>query len=445
MRRRGGAGPGGLWSLKACLLGPGLTLIVASIMAPLYLSSVRPPADRIVDFYQEWASARNYREGLPVYASHHVTIPRYLGLQIARPQDLSIEVNAHPPTSVLVALPFTLLHYRDAVFAWNLASLLMLGVSLVVVWRGFGISFSPWWIFPLVTSLLVCAPLVMQLFFAQLSLLILLLLTGTWAADRSGRPLLAGVLLGMAGVIKLFPGFLLYYFVLRRQWKSLFAAVATVLLLTGLTVAVLGVESYRSYIEDVLPRVSEFRGKWNNASLGGFWIKLFDPPSVKDTRVEALYQSKWLARFGILSSYTAVVVALTRIVRRAATPAQQDVAFGLSIIAMLLVSPITWDHYLLLLLIPIAATWIHLPRSPLPRVVFAATLVALWSPPLIVQHFIVPGGATRGIAKHYHTLTIMSYQCYALIALFVLGILICKKHGDGLADDSSDRKQRIAI
>ncbi len=38
-------------------LGPGLALIAASIMGPLYLTSLRPPTGRIVNFYQEWASA----------------------------------------------------------------------------------------------------------------------------------------------------------------------------------------------------------------------------------------------------------------------------------------------------------------------------------------------------------------------------------------------------
>src|SRR5579883_449874 len=235
-----------LWPLWKCVLGPGLTLVVASIMAPIYRSSMRPPADRIVDFFQEWASARNYLEGLPVYANHRVSLPRYLTLRTLRPQDLSIEVNAHPPTSVLLALPFARLHYPDAVLVWNLTSLGMLGVSLFVIWRGFGIPFSLWWSFPLITSLLICPPLITQVYFGQLNLVILLLLTGTWAADRSGRPLLAGVLLGTAATIKLFPGFLFLYFIFRGQWRSLLAGVITIALLTGLTATVLGLEAYRA-------------------------------------------------------------------------------------------------------------------------------------------------------------------------------------------------------
>ena len=40
--------------------------------------------------------------------------------------------------------------------------------------------------------------------------------------------------------------------------------------------------------------------------------------------------------------------------RRARTRDQRDLAFGLAVTAMLLVSPITWDYSLPLLLVPLA-------------------------------------------------------------------------------------------
>ena len=166
---------------------------------------------------------RNYREGLPLYTPHSVTIPRYLGPGIRVADGLMIEVNAHPPTSVLLALPFSLLHYPDAVLAWNLVSLGMLGASLYLLWRGLEIPFTWWRLFPLTTSFVLCTPLFLQFSLGQLTLLILLLLTGTWAADRSARPILAGSLLGTATAIKLFPGFMFLYFLMRREWKVLFA------------------------------------------------------------------------------------------------------------------------------------------------------------------------------------------------------------------------------
>jgi Glycosyltransferase family 87 len=407
------------WPLWKWLLGPGLTVIVASVMAPLYLTALRPPGDRIVDFFQEWASARNYLEGLPLYANHRVTIPRYLGLEISRPADLTVEVNAHPPTAVLLALPVASLRYQDAVLVWNLISLGMLAVSLTLVWRGFQVPCSLWWLFPLITALLVCTPLILQVFFAQLNLVMLVLLTGTWAANRSNRPRLAGALLGLATTIKLFPVFLFFYFIMRRQWKVFASGALTVVLVTGVTAAVFGFESYRDYYEEVLPRVEGFRANWTNASVVGFWAKLFDPP-LNDWQVQPLWRSPVIARLGIAASCAAIVITLALCLRRAASQAQQDRAFGLSLTAMLLVSPIAWDHYLLLLLVPIVATLSSLPRSLAARILFATILIAFWSPPSVIHHFLIPGGKSSGVAHAIHAATILSYQCYALIALFVL-------------------------
>jgi Glycosyltransferase family 87 len=414
-------GPTTALSSRMYVLAPGLAVIAASMMGPFYLSSLRPPAGRIVDFFQEWASARNHFQGLPVYANHRVTIPRYLGLEISRPQDLTVEVNGHPPTSVLLALPLAAFPYRDAVLAWNLASLGMLAVSLYLVWRGLRIPFSTRRLFLLIASLLVCSPLILQFFFAQLNLVLLLLLTGTWAADRSGRPLLAGALLGTATAIKIFPGFVFLYFLLRGEWKALIAGALAVTTLTGLTAAVLGVESYRSYIDDVLGRVAGFRGGWPNASLVGFWVKLFDPP-LSELQVEPLWRSPAIARIGIVATCAPILVALASMVRRAATGDQRDLAFGSTLTAMLLVSPITWDHYLLLLAVPIAVIGTHLPRSTAARALFAVILVAFWSSPSIIQHLLIPGGKSHGIAHPLQTVTLLSYQCYALIALFGLGV-----------------------
>jgi hypothetical protein len=412
-----GARPG-----AARWLWVGAALVISFVMGPVYFLSLRPPAGLVIDFYQEWASARNYREGLPVYTDQRVTIPVYLGKTDLSPHDGSIEVNAHPPAAILLALPLASLPYRDAALVWNLTSLGMLVVSLCLVRTGLRIPFSFWSLFPLATLLMLCTPLLMQQHLGQLNLAILLLLTGVWAADRSGRPLLAGVCLGLATAIKLFPGFLFLYFILRGQWKTVIVGTISVFLLTGFTAVLFGPEAYRYYFVVVLPRVAKFRGLWANASLVGFWVKLFDPPP-EYPRVVPIWRSPAAARLGVIVSCSAVLAVLAWIVRRSKSLPEQDLAFGLAVTAMLLVSPITWEHYLLLLLVPIAVTWVRLPQSDAARILFMAILVAFWSWPLQIDNLIIPGGVSTGLAMPIHTITILSYQCYALLGLFALGVV----------------------
>jgi hypothetical protein len=398
------------------LLAAALTFVA---QAPTLFACVWPPREFVTDFFQDWASARNYLHGLPIYTNHQVTIPLYVGQ--VDPICFSNQVNAHPPTSVLLLLPVAVLDYRPALLTWNLASLAMLGISLWIVGRELEIPLPAWSIFPAVALVLLCRPLLQQLIHGQLNLVLLLLLTGAWAADRRGRPARAGALVGAAAAVKLFPGLLFLYFVMRRQWTAVIAGLLAMILLTGMTVAILGLETYRAYVQEVLPQLEKFRTSWFNASLVGFWTKLFDP-ATREERVEPLWRSSAAARAGILVSWSAVVAAVAWAVRRAESRVQLDHALGAAVAGMLLLSPVTWDYGFLLLLLPVAALWRDPPPSAAAKLLLVLTLAALWFWQKPVCDAIIPGGVTRGVAYPVHTITVLSYQCYGLIVILGLSM-----------------------
>src|SRR5262249_1217185 len=242
-----------LWAL--------LAVLICVLQGRDFVSSLRPAAGEGVGFFLDWASARNVLEGRPGFTPQAASVGRYLGY---RPAKLFTQKNAHPPPSVLLALPFAGLDYPEATLAWNLVSLVALAVSLLLVIRTLGLPFSLWSLCPLITLLLLCNPLLQQVNHGQLSLLLGLLVTGTWVAERSGRPKLAAALLGTAMAIKLFPGFLFLYFVLRRQWQIVAAGATTFVAITVLTLVVLGclsptgfdagIQAYASFLEEVLSR-----------------------------------------------------------------------------------------------------------------------------------------------------------------------------------------------
>jgi hypothetical protein len=380
----------------------------------------------VVDFFQEWASARNLLNGLPVYTSQRITREMYLGDSQGQDLGVWIELNAHPPTSILLSLPLAWLDYPDAVLVWNLLSLAALGISLLWVMRGLRIPVSVWSLLPLLALFLMSVPLWVHAFYGQLGLVLLLLITGTWAAERSGKQAWAGALLAAATAIKLFPGFLFLYFVVRRQWRAVLVGVLALIALTLVTAAVLGTESYRSYVEEVLPRVRWFRAGWHNASIPGFWAKLFDPgpEEVRSVwRTNPVWQCAPLARTGAFLSCAAVAAILAVLIRRARSRAQCDRAFGAAVTGMLLVSPVVWEHSFVLLLLPVALIWIDFPERPLARASVLLILVALFFiPPTDLHALVIRGGSPEGVASPIDVLTVLSFQFYALLGLFVLGI-----------------------
>ena len=331
-------------------------LLVCVLLAPVFWRTIRAGQPR--DFVQEWASARNYQTGHAIYENQEISLQRHLGVR-RQPNEFFLEYNAHPPTSVLLVLPFAWLDYPTAFLLWNLLSLLALVASIVLVFHELETPLSPQGFCLTLTAVMlasVCSPLREQLLQGQWNLLLLLLFTGTWAAARRELPWLAGSLLGLAIAIKLFPGFLLLFFLLRCQWRVVMSATLAFVGLTLLTLAFFGLETYRQYIVEVLPAIDAFRSAWPGISMRNFWCRLFDPSSACGVTIP-LAVNPWLARILTLGSSMGVVGILAWVIYRARQPESFDRCYALSLVAMVLVSPIAWDHYLVFLLLPALLLW----------------------------------------------------------------------------------------
>jgi hypothetical protein len=227
-------------------------------------------------------------------------------------------------------------------------------------------------------------------------------------------------------VVKLFPGFLFIYFVVQRRWRVVWAGLATVAGLTLVTAAALGPDCYRVYCSESLPRVAEFRGCWSGLSVPGFWCRLFDPGARAGAVAPAFYCPA-LANTGAVVSVALLTGLLGRVVRRARTREETDQAFGLAVVVMLLASPITWDHSLVILLLPLAIMWARLPAGRL-----AVTFWALVSVLSVGAGTFYWGESMRGAKKAptpFQVVSNLSVQTYALAGVFGLGVVLLKRGG----------------
>ncbi|GAB6186277.1 glycosyltransferase family 87 protein [Thermopirellula anaerolimosa] len=400
---------------------------------PVWLTALTPRTYQgspfLPDFFQDWASAKNYLKGVPVYDPLENALARYLG-QHRRPGDtVFTEVNAHPPASVLLTLPFALLGYQDAFVVWTELCLIMLGLSIWIVLCGLGFRLDLQTCLTIFLLLLFCHPLLSHMQQGQWMIPLLLLLSLSWHWERTGKPWLAGISLGIAAVLKLIPGFLFFPFLLRRRWRVVLGGAAGSLGLSLLTTVVLGWNATGTYFREVLPHVVRYRGACHNLSLCGIWYKLLAPlphwMPVEFTRgwqTPATATAIWLAVSGLL------VALLAWCIWNRGDDA--DVCLSLSIVAMLLVSPVTWDHYLVLLVLPLAVLWQRLPRhtAAWPAYLFCAAI--LWLEPLaVMQHGLILLGAARSpqtghwLVGPLELLTAISVPTYALLGLFFLLLL----------------------
>lgn len=256
-------------------------------------------------------------------------------------------------------------------------------------------------------------------------MVLFLLITGGWAADRSGRKKLAGALLGAATAVKLFPVILFLPFIVRREWRVVLSGAVCVASLTAATVLILGPGTYRGYFQDVLPVVAEWRSAWNNASLDGLWSKLFNP-GMKGSGVEPLVYSPTLAHGLMIASAVLVVFLLIRLSRRAEAPADRDRAFSATLVGMLLITPVTWEHGFLLLFLPLAVLWSALPGGSMQRRILIVLFVLLLfvNPAFFYRQWQIgwSTGGPRVFCSAAQVLTLLSVQCYALVSLFVITV-----------------------
>lgn len=434
--------PSSRWPIQTICFWIVLSALIGWWRGPAFRRAFVPdyhPSGSILflpDFFQEWASARNRLNGLPIYTSQGITLERYLQLSHNPNHPFFIEFNAHPPSAVLLGLPFAGLDFADAFALWNVLSLLFLAASAWLIVRELHLPFSPWDLLPAITLMLLCYPFWHQMVHGQLNLLLLLLLTASWAADRRGHPHWAGTLVGLAVAIKLFPGFVFVYFVFRREWTAVRTGLLALAGITALTCVLIGPETYPNYFLEVLPRTSQWRMEWPNLSLSGVWCKLFEPSRrLYPIEIVPLAQVPVLAFLGMAGTLLAVTAILAAAAACLRSARDWDLLFALTMVGMLLVSPITWDHYLLLLLLPVVVVWQRLPRGGIRREVVGLLLALLCvEARLVVEHGLILLDAAhsvndynRWVATPLETLTALSIPCYALVGLFVLALAIARK------------------
>lgn len=216
--------------------------------------------------------------------------------------------------------------------------------------------------------LLNCRPFADTIAFGQIDLMLLLLLSLALWALRDERDLLAGALIALGTLFKIYPVLLLAFLVAKRQWRALAGFGLGMLLSNGLAVAVMGWEMHRVYLFEVLPKIGGTTSWVENQTVSGFLARLVSPPTVAEifaNRSLALLGTAVSGALGLLGC----ALALPETPRRSTGYALQ---YGAFLLLMVLVVPAAWMHYETLLLVPFAALLLRAREQPMPRARAAA-------------------------------------------------------------------------
>jgi Glycosyltransferase family 87/WD40-like Beta Propeller Repeat len=158
------------------------------------------------------------------------------------------------PFSTLVVYPLTSLPALAAKHCWLVANL---GLLFITVGLLRTLTSLPWSRIALVVAL--SLPLRVNFLYGQYYVLLLFLLTLSYWLYVGERRFLAGVVIGIASGLKIFPVIYLLYFLRKRDIKAFAGGVAGGLVAAGLSIFVFGWELHRTYLFQVLP--SALRGE----------------------------------------------------------------------------------------------------------------------------------------------------------------------------------------
>lgn len=265
----------------------------------------------------------------------------------------------HPPAYLLVIAPFVLPPIAIGALVWDLLNLLGLASGVALIIRERGVRPTTWQLAIFFVLLALWPPMQRALLEGQVSPLLFLLLVLAWRWARHGRSALAGGALGLAAALRLFPAFAVVYFLLRRDWRACFAAGGVFIGSTLLALPFAGVDGLVAYVTREAPANSaEWIHHPHNTSLTGLAHLVFTGSFELPPVIHAPALATPLAALLVA---TLLGLLVWRTVRGRHLPFAADERTFLGYLpGMLLVSPMTWLYYYVILLLPILLLCIDL-------------------------------------------------------------------------------------
>jgi hypothetical protein len=299
------------------------------------------------DFSVFYASAVALRMGLNPYLIDLSRIGDPLGLEI-RP----LIHTTSTPTFLLCFEPLGYLPETVAYWIWFAINSIALGVAIVLLLqdRDGDLSRSQKWVLGI--AMLLYAPLGDHIAFAQVQVLILLMLVLVMRWLASGREIAAGLMLAFAIMLRAFPIVLALYLLATRRWRTLAAMTVGIVVIGLVTTAGLGLNVMRSFLDGAMLTVSHHPVSLPiNVAVAAFTTRLF-----WYAFGAALPAGLELARRTVVVIVELAIVGLgLQAASRAAGDRDADLAaFGLWVVISVMLSPIAWIHYMVLFLIPFA-------------------------------------------------------------------------------------------
>ena len=269
------------------------------------------------------------------------------------------------PLVALPFVPFSMLSYTGASLVFTLVGLIM------IVWAWFaavrseaiGARDAGGRVFAL---FVISGPLWYSVCEANLTHFLLVPLIVALGCLTSGRQWLGGAIVGLAAVIKLPLVLFFGYFVARLQFRAALGFAAAVGGTVVLSLLIYGLPLHQQWLDScIFPYAGKPVGAFNVQSLTAFLARFYGANTYNWTP-QPIGGSFPIVQRVLSLGLAATVAAVLLRAGRPRTRKETAVEFSIVLVFVLLFSPLSWTHYFLFVLLPLAifaAETVEWPRG----------------------------------------------------------------------------------
>lgn len=357
------------------------------------------------DFAHYYLSAQMLLAGENPYTTPLAPRCAALGFE----QDPRIPYGANPP--LLIGL-FTLFAWAPAPWAfagWLVVQGVTLAALVQAVRRVVVPRVDPTWLLVGGAVLLNSTTLARHFYYAQVQLLVGLVLALALLASLRGRGAIAVALAAAATVFKLYPAVLIPWFLFHklRSGRDLAERLAAGAAVGLAAIGLVGPELWLSFVRDGLPVIQlSVGGSWTNYSIPSL-VKMLAGAAGGDIHTAP----PWAAMLGKCLGIAVVAAAYVRAFWGDLNSRTQ---FSLMTLAMLAASPICWSHYFVLAALPAAVLIVASISRGGFAIAVSAGLSALVLFPELDLHVPVGEAPVSRVLLHFYPLAGVGFMAWGL-------------------------------
>jgi hypothetical protein len=273
----------------------------------------------------------------------------------------------YPPFVAILGIPLTWFSHSNAIIVWFIFEMICLSTiagMVTILWRG-----RVDWVRTIfiLFLLLTWYPVMVDLLYGQLTILLTALLLAALLAFKKDQKVLAGLLIGLSISIKMITWPLIIYFALKKEWRTVLSSGITALGLNLIALLVMGFSPFMDYYLRVTLQVSAiYHSFLKNYSLWSIGYRLFEgtrpigsgyisaPPLIYLPDLAPLMSA------GLAGAF--LIVGLIWAIRSE----DSDIAYSILVCVTVAISPISWDHYYVMIIICLVVMMYWLAKKRFP-------------------------------------------------------------------------------